>query len=228
MNILTICPTKNRPEKCGKMLESFRSMTTISSIVFILDNDEKFISEYKEMLCEYNIEIYREGTVTDKINKTFEKYNDYDFYHITNDDFVYQTEEWDLKLIDKIQSKGGIGISYGNDLLTGQALPTAPMISANIVKALGWLQMPRLTHLYGDSVWKTIGHKLNILYYCHDVIIEHQHPQKDKKYKDSTFEYTNSKAMYQKDHQAFRSWVEDDYLSDIYKIKELIDGKTTD
>jgi hypothetical protein len=47
------------------------------------------------------------------------------------------------------------------------------MIDGNIVRALGWLQMPTLTKFYGDNCWQIIGKALNILEYHPEVHIEH-------------------------------------------------------
>ena len=225
--LLTVCPTKNRPDKCAKMLESFEKTSFSSDVLFVLDDDERDIVEYIKLFKRYkacgNLEclFLKPSNITIQLNQvlSFSYYKDYDFYHITNDDFVYHTLGWDHILCDKIK---GFGISYGNDLFVKEKLPTAPVISGNIVRALGWLQMPKLTHLYGDSSWNIIGRHFNKLYYCKDVIIEHQHGLKNKEYKDELFEHTNSQEMFAKDHKAMLDWIRGEYQDDIAKIKEMI------
>ena len=146
MKILTICPSKY-PEKLAYMMDSFLDTRSECNTVRIN---------------------YEEDSITKIFNKVFEANPDYDFYHMTNDDVIYKTKEWDVKLAQKGK------ISYGNDLFQGANLCTFPMIDGDIVRALGWLQMPTLERYCGDVVWKFIGEQLNILNYNEDVIIEHK------------------------------------------------------
>lgn len=224
--LLTICPTKNRPDKCKTMLTSFNGTAWVSDIVFILDNNERDKAAYKELFLysECTCHFMPPSNITKQMNDLLKlkAFQGYEYYHITNDDFVYKTHLWDLKLIDKIESKKGYGIAYGDDTVGGIKLPTAPLISGNIIKALGWIQMPRLTHLYGDSVWKAIGHKLNMLYYCGEVVIEHRHAQKDTKYRDDVYNFTNSQEMYRRDHEAVKEWIANEYNDDIKKIVRAV------
>ncbi len=187
MKILSICPSIH-PEKFIKMEESFYKTST--------EHNELFEVKF--------------GTVTEAINFSFKKYPDFDFYHVTNDDVIYQTPGWDERLIQVLDDYGS-GISYGNDLFQGQNLPTFPMISREIVEAVGWLQMPTLKKYYGDSVWKNIGEELKCLYYVPEVIIEHKHF-----YAGKSDELPN-KELEAQDMQAFAQW-----LVNSYKDKEKI------
>lgn len=160
--------------------------------------------------------------ITKIFNNAYKESPDYDYYHLTNDDTIYHTPGWDVKLAEVLDYYGG-GISYGNDLLQGKNLPTFPMISANIVKILGWLQMPKLEFLYGDMVWRDIGIRANCLYYIPEVIIEHKHVLKTKE-TDSVYEKTNSGEQYKKDRQAYVQWLSMKSQSDVEKVNGVIDG----
>ena len=46
-SILAICPTRERVEKCRRMLDSFdKNKTEETDIVFCLDDDDPFFAEY--------------------------------------------------------------------------------------------------------------------------------------------------------------------------------------
>lgn len=159
------------------------------------------------------------GSTTEIINEAYRKSPHYDFYHVTNDDFIYQTKDWDKILMNEIESRGGFGIAYGNDLFNGRNLPTTSVISANIIRALGWLQLPGLKYLYGDMVWKHIGESLGCLYYNKDVIIEHEHVRNHKTTNDSVYEKTNSSEIYESDEKVFSQWRKYYSEQDIRKIR---------
>jgi hypothetical protein len=200
--ILTICPTIKRPAQCRDMFESFYKTRKCSDIVFN----------------------FNEGmTITDVFN-LYSGSLKYEYYHMTNDDFVYHTDGWDKIFMDKLEENDGWGVCYGNDLLSTPSLCTAPFVSKKIVEATGWLQLPMLQHLCGDMVWYYIGKKLNRLFYFKDVIIEHQHFMNLKASKDDVYIKTNSRDMYQKDNETFRAWVRDEGQNVVDKIKGVMCG----
>jgi hypothetical protein len=92
------------------------------------------------------------------------------------DDHLPRTPGWDLRLLEAIAGMGGTGFAYGNDLLQGAALPTAVVVSSNIVTALGWMCEPSMRHYCIDNVWKDLGEGAGCLAYLPDVIIEHLRP----------------------------------------------------
>jgi len=142
--ILTVCPSIY-PDKLIKMEKSFYDTITEDNTLYVVSF----------------------GTVTEAINFAFNKYPDYDYYHITNDDVIYETKGWDKILSNKLR------ISYGNDCIQKENLCTFPLIDGDIVRALGWLQMPELDRYCGDVIWKFLGDRLNILSYHENVIIRH-------------------------------------------------------
>lgn len=173
MRILTICPTFNKPNLCRKMVESFHdTIECDNTLVLGIDIGDPQIEAYKQIkeankiLCKYN------STVTKVINTIYMQYPNYDFYHITNDDVIYQTKGWDNKFI-KLSEIKGKGIYYGNDLLQGDNLCTFPFISGDIVRSVEWLQLPSLNRYCGDVVWKFIGDNCKCLYYLGNVFIKH-------------------------------------------------------
>jgi hypothetical protein len=153
MRILTICPSIY-PENLEKMLDTFHLRSSNMNDI-IINTDRK--------------------SITKIINDTFEKYNDYDFYHITNDDVLYQTTLWDVKLAKKGK------ITYGTDCIEGALNGQFLMIDGDIARAVGWLQMPTLNRYCGDVCWRFIGQQLGILEHMEDVTITHNWNGADEK-----------------------------------------------
>lgn len=221
--ILVICPSRSRPLLCQRMIASFKANSSVSDLCIEIDSDDPYLKEYKDILQGTMYSIKDRKTTTQRINSIWgECKNDYKFFCVTNDDFIFRTPEWDKKFLIEFASHNNQGIMFGNDLLAGANMPTCSVISADIVNAVGWLQMPRLTHLFGDNVWQQIGRKANCLYYRDNVIIEHCHVFGNKNTPDATHQYTNSKEMYQKDERAFLDWMSEDSKEDIRKVKECL------
>lgn len=222
--VLVLCPTRSRPKQCKAMVESFLQNSEISTLRLCLDMDDPCLEEYRDTVCKgvsYTIDFPK--TTTQIINSNWQYSCEcFRWFCVTNDDFVYLTPHWDRKLTSTIKLHGGIGIAYGNDLLQGQRMPTTSVISREIVEALGWLQMPDLTHLFGDTVWQTIGLNAKCLHYRDDVIIEHRHFFGRKALQDEIYLKTNSKAMYDKDTLAYIKWHTAQAKEDIEKVRSLI------
>lgn len=181
--ILTICPSIY-PERLSHMYDSYASTTSDNNKIIIINE---------------------KGSITKILNKTFENYPDYEFYHITNDDVKYKTKDWDIKLANKGK------ISHGSDSITNGFNCQFPMIDGNIVRALGWLQMPTLERYCGDVVWRFIGQQLNILNHVKDVNIEHH-------WNGCSDLESNTKDM-----ERFADWLPNSY-KDIEKIRRVLNG----
>ena len=180
MKILTVCPTI-RPELFESMQDSFYRTSSDGNVLYPRTT----------------------GTVTEAINYVFNKYPNFDFYHIGNDDCEYLTPQWDVILAKKGK------ITYGEDGIQNQNLCTFPMIDGDIVRALGWLQLPTLTRYSGDQVWHIIGKILGILEYHPEVVIKHN------------WQGWDEKLGFEDLHKA-NEWANGHMKEDIEKVRKVI------
>lgn len=151
------------------------------------------------------------GTVTEAINSFLPAVKGYNFFHITNDDVVYRTKGWDRLLYERLKDRPGI--AYGNDLAQESNLCTFPFISIEIIKAVGWIQLPALKKYCGDLVWHALGSNLQCLHYCPDVIIEHL-----TWFNDKSTDMPDEK-IYHQDLRAYAEWVSMYMDMDVLKIE---------
>lgn len=136
------------------------------------------------------------------------------------DDHRPRTHGWDKAYLDALREMG-TGIVYGNDLLQGENIPTQVAMTSDIVRALGYMAPPSLTHLYVDNFWKVLGNGADCLRYLPDVIVEHLHPVAGKAEWDEGYKRVNSRAMYERDAAAFDEWLSTSMLSDVAKVRAL-------
>jgi hypothetical protein len=178
--ILTICPSIY-PEKFDVMCESFYNTCSKDNILFTTSVKG----------------------VTESINDAFKRYPDFDFYHITNDDAIYETHNWDTKLAKKGK------ITHGTDSVPEGVNGQFFMIDGDFVRALGWLQLPTLNRYAGDVVWRFIGEQLGILEHVPEVVIRHN------------WEGCAEPMVNQLDMAEFAKWLPWAF-KDIKKIKEKL------
>lgn len=212
MKILTICPTYNRQKLLKEMINSWsNTITSNNTLILGVDIGDPSIAEYpkdvNKIICKHK------STVTEIINSIWVQYPDYDFYHITNDDVIYHTLGWDTKLTNILNEKGG-GIAYGDDMFQGINLPTFPFISANIVKAVRYLQQSSLIRYCGDTVWHDIGYKCGCLFYLGEVKIEHMHKLAGKGEIDVDMD------IFQKDWHSYIKWATTEAKYDVMRVAD--------
>lgn len=184
MNILCICPSIY-PKKLEKMTDSF--LTTRSKYTHLYVDNRQDV------------------TVTQIFNEAFMDNPNFDFYFMANDDIIFETPLWDLALANKCK------ISYGDDGFQGINLPTFPMIDGDIVRALGWLQMPQLNRYSGDMIWKFIGQECGILNYVPEVKITHQ------------WEGCSHSDINDHDMKEFGKWLPWSF-KDLTKVRSILNG----
>src|SRR3990167_9217332 len=227
MDLLVICPTRERPERLQTFMESFNENILLgcTGIIYCVDDNDPQLVEYQKIFGSehcYHIGTGRR-TITMKMNQVV---NDlcpgYKYYGYLSDDNIIKTQYFDTKMIEAIKDGGGWGMAYGNDLFQGEKLPTHIFASGNLVKALGWLYLPSVRHLYGDNAWKVLGEGIHRLHYLKDVTIEHVHPMAKKAEWDESYKYTNSPAIYEGDKKAFHKWVKTNAKYDIERVVRAI------
>lgn len=149
--------------------------------------------------------------------------NEYEFVSFMGDDHVARTENWDGRLMEAARQSGSPGLSYGNDLLAGEALPTAVLMDSRLIRTLGYMTPPSLRHMFLDDFWLEIGTRLGRIRYLEDVVVEHMHFSAGKSVKDLTYESTNQNIKNFNDGLRYKLYLNLRAKADVEKIKRLSD-----
>jgi hypothetical protein len=141
------------------------------------------------------------------------------------DDHVPRTEGWDVKLLAVLDDKGP-GIAYPDDCnprnYTTGPMVTAPVMSSQIVTALGWMCYPPLIHFYADNVWEDLGRDAECLYWVPEIVVEHLHYTVTGTAPDAT--YGEAYRSWDSDQQAFYAWREGQRVTDGATVRRVHDG----
>lgn len=191
MNLLVVMPTRGRPGRFAEFLDAFsatRSHIT-TRVLACVDDDDPTLGSYPpipNLIGRYSTGP-RAGFMP-RLNREAVARCDENWGAIASfgDDHVPRTVGWDRHCLDALRAMGG-GVVYPNDGFQAWKCATAPVISTDIVRALGWFAPPQLAHFYVDDFWLELGHRLGRLRYLGDVLVEHMHPAAGKAEPDATY-----------------------------------------
>jgi len=233
MKLLTICPSRNRPELCKRMLDSFdKTKSEWSNIIVYVSVDDPQIGKYEDIL---NGRLHIFGprrTLVEVINYVSCEYmSAIAYYQEVNDDHIYITDKWDEKLIGKIEYGGNkFGMAWGRDGMNNNDnpnLPTAVIVSGEIIKALGYFFPPHLKHIACDDALLDIGNKTKTIFYNPEVTIEHMHyyaivNNKHKAPLDDNYRSIYNEATLKEGRQLLHEWRSNNMEKDIERVKNAI------
>ncbi len=214
-DMLVIIPSRNRPDSVAEITECLLRTSTDIDICFGFDDDDTSNYNYVPgIIYERNPRVLMNGTNNILANKYADKYK---FLCFLGDDVRPRTIAW-----DKILSKPLIntpGISYANDLIQKEFLPTHVVMSSEIIKALGFMAPPVLKHLFMDNFWLDLGKAIGQIHYFENVILEHMHPLLEKSSVDKV--YQDSWGLFDHDKSAYEKYKESDFLEDVKKVMKI-------
>jgi len=225
MRMLTIIPTRGRNENAIRLYEAINATADFTEVVFAIDADD--VETYKGLMAEIaglgNVKI----VIADRMgmNGTLNHWAlwfspDYDYICFMGDDHLPRTGGWDTKLAEAIGKEPGI--AYGNDLLQGENLPTAVVMSSKIIRATGFMSPPNLKHLFLDNYWLAMGQALGNSNYLPDVILEHMHYTNGKAEHDERYAAVNNAEMHNGDQAIFTEYIVGKFLDDVEDVKAWV------
>lgn len=213
---LIIIPSRNRVANAERAIQAIKDTAVMSDIMIGLDDDNDSIyPRIDGVTYEVNPRLKMNGT----LNLLSTKYADrYETIYFMGDDHLPKTYGWDAILYGAIEKKG-YGVAYGNDLFQGQNLPTAVMMSTNIIKELGFMSPPELIHMFMDNFWKAVGERLEAITYFDDVIVEHMHAYAGKSELDEMYLSVNNPEVGSHDGQKYGEYIHGPFEADVERLK---------
>lgn len=226
--LAVVIPSRNRPDRVKTLLWQIGGTTRgpAPAVFVVVDTDDPTLPEYMPLTDAGAVVLATPSSGhAAAINFGAMIAVAEGFTHVAklDDDHWPRSNGWDESLVAALG--GRPGIAYGDDGLQGEYLPTAPVISADIIDALGWMCPPVLTHLYVDNFWLGLGQELGCLTYVPSVSVEHRHPMlKDKRWPD-TADYARVRSFNDHDRDAFAAYLASSYPADVAKVRTMIEGK---
>jgi hypothetical protein len=219
-DLIMMVPSRGRPENVKRLSSAWSETTSAhSKLVILVDDDDDRLDEYMELDGDFEIVVGQRLRIGGTLNDYAPKVADTCFsLGFMGDDHVPRTKCWDEIMVSALKSVDA-GIAYGNDLHQGANLPTAVVMTSNIVRAIGYFVMPGGIHLYLDNFWLAIGKALGSAIYLPEVIIEHLHPSFGEAEWDDVYSEANSQEMFSADKVTFDNYIKTSLNNDIEKIR---------
>jgi hypothetical protein len=149
---------------------------------------------------------------------SIEAYPGIRYYAEVNDDHVYMTEGWDIKMMRAIKEREDWGIAYGYT----RQMPTAIMMSGKVVRTLGYFYHPIFTHTFVDDALVIFGKETDLFISMPGINIDHRHYSYGLAGMDNTYKAVVGTMGIGK--QQFNTWVKDFKDMEINKIKKAMEA----
>lgn len=233
--MLVIVPSRGRPQNIARLITAWQHTQSRATLLVACDDDDPTLGDYIDVMerapDDQQFQFYMgrrmrlAGTLNFLANERVERPGTLpnDVIGFMGDDHLPRTAQWDLE-IGSVFKHYGSGVVYGNDLIQGPNLPTAVFMTADIIKTLGYMVPPGLTHMYLDNTWKTWGEGMGRLHYMPHVIIEHLHPIAGKAEWDDRYVEVNAGHQYAADEAAYKNYLASRVTYDLNKLRELVNG----
>lgn len=225
--LLFLVPSRGRPGKAQELIKAwFETMSGDSELLLLVDDDDPCLDEYLAIGLPgwATIQIGPRRPVAQLVNEVaLEEADKHIAIGFMGDDHRPRTPKWDEAILEVLLELRS-GVVYGNDLFQGRNLPTAVVITSDIVRALGWFSPPGLKHMYMDNAWLALGEGLKRLVYMPEIVIEHMHPMVGKAGWDEGYHAVNNSEVYAHDKAVLAAWLKTSYTEDIARVKAAIEG----
>lgn len=235
-DLTVIIPSRERPGSVRELVEAFDATCTGNTeLVLAVDDNDPTLTVYSETvlalagttktrlrLCQ----VEQPSNMVHALNSTASAcIGDPTPYAVgfMGDDHRPRTNGWDSAYLEALWGLG-TGIVYGDDLLQRGGLPTQCAMTADIIRALGFMAPPSLTHLAVDNWWLELGRQAGCIWYLPDVVVEHMHPVAGKADWDEGHRRVNSPEMYSRDLAEFARIQSEDLPSQVAKVRALRNG----
>ena len=229
LKLLVITPSRNRPKNIARLLDAVHETRKIETHLHVcVDDDDPALEDYERVFdhAGQDGDVLergpRKGLAAWTTEIAVRRAGEYPFLASLGDDHVPFTAGWDLALVRGILEMGGTGITYPWDN-TREDIPEAPVMSSDIVQALGWMAEPSLDHWYIDNVWNDLGWGAGCIRHLRAVTVDHAHAGAGKAAPDQTNK-DNAKS-FEKDRAAYYEWRRTRMADDVAKIRKLRESR---
>jgi len=220
--ILWIVPSRNRPEKLERFLNSWIATTSgLADMLIALDDDDSscdhLFKKFPSVIWEKNPKI--EGvSFLAILNSVANRYVDhYKYLGFNEDDCIFHTSNYEARFISKMKELGKNAIVYGDDMINKKGRIYFPVMDSSIVKRLGYMVPPTLRCMYADDFWRDMSKSLGAVFRFDDVKIQHLHYTRENGIADAiSVDVNNSQS---RDASAYETYMQTTFALDMEKLK---------
>jgi glycosyltransferase involved in cell wall biosynthesis len=164
-------PTRNRRERAGECIESFRGTTKgdVDLVLVVDDDDDSYDG------IDVPVITVPHGNLVTAINDAaMPLAREYRALMLAADDVLFRTPGWDEHMMESLEVLGGSGFVYPDDKRRYD-VPEHVLITSDVISLLGWFAEPAFGHFFIDNVWAELGKRSGLIRYCHKAVVEHRH-----------------------------------------------------
>jgi hypothetical protein len=220
--ILWICPSRKRPERLERLIQSWKKTTEgLSDLLIVIDSDDQ---SYDDLIEKYSNPIWEitepaMGSFLHLINSKAVKYStDYRYIGFMEDDIVFETPNYESKFIEQLKKLGKTGIVHAKDGVDKRKFVSIPVVDSYIIRTLGWFSPPCLKSLWADNFWRAMANHLKTYYKFDDIIIKHYHYSKYSEVERDQISIMVD-SNYNIDAENYKKYMETSFLEDMKKLK---------
>lgn len=202
--LLIVVPSRGRPKNVERLRKALvDTLTTDATVVVCLDDDDAW--QYP-VYADWAYLVEPRMRLAAWVNFAVDRYRaGHTHMILLGDDVVPETVGWDERLLAAL-SDVNFGISYGDDGIQHENLPTHAVVSLTMYDVLGWVALPLVKHLYLDNVWKVLAEFTGTLRYLPDVKLTHMHRNLGLAEDDLVYREANDSPQANADRAAFAAW----------------------
>ena len=220
--------SRNRVELAQRFFDAAKSTGMVSRGKLLVKESE--VSLYSEINIPDNWQIIgtKSDGMGDKFRELFDAYSMDSWVGIVNDDFVPESQVWDVKLvIEALKAPCFVSCADG----TGNHKKRqcgATVWNGGLVREVGYLYPKDFNHLYFDDAWEILGKSTGCWKVREDVLVRHLHPFGGGGEVDETHLKSYSDENWAHDKAAFDRWNKYIRPASILKIKNIIEREKND
>ena len=231
MRISIITPSRGRPDKLLRMARSaWARADGPAEVEIIVGVDPPDAENYRRAVmeeinsgdkdfCHGMVLVMLPPDVAGKVGKAWDwmwKNHAYgDIALLGNDDIIFQTQGWDSKVYDAIESfPGRLGMVWCEDGINGGRHAAFPFVSRQWIEIVGHFTPGIFRFGYNDTWIFDVARRANLIRYLPEVTIEHLHFSAGKSPYDETYAAKRRDDTWESDHRLFeRTAVQRDSLA---------------
>ncbi len=213
-----LLPTKGRPDNLKRFLRSAREIgTSTPGLILINKSDTADYDSVTQNLIDGWTVLRVDATdYGEAIRSVWSRVKDLPWIGLVCDDLVPCTPNWDTQLIASL--RGWNVVSSNDGWQAPKRMHGAIVWSGDLARAIGWVFPERLSHIFHDDIWETLGRETGNWEVRMDVMVKHLHealqgvvgPTMDR-----------NSALWKRDEARFNEWTQYEKDDCVKKIRAL-------